>query len=60
MATRVSTGTAFVTVVALDKYGKSTVVPSLILTTEDDRRRYREGESRMMTRIREAGKTFTL
>jgi len=32
----------------------------LILTTEDDRRRYREGESRMMTRIREAGKTFTL
>jgi acyl-CoA hydrolase len=60
MATRVSTGTAFVTVVALDKYGKPTVVPSLILTTEDDRKRFREGEFRMMTRIREAGRTYTL
>ena len=52
----VHTGTAFVTMVALDKYGKPTDVSPLILVNEDDKRRFHDGELRMLSRLREAGK----
>ena len=55
-STRVHTGTAFITLVALDKYGKPTEVPHLILAGEDDKRRFQEGESRMLSRLKEAGR----
>ena len=54
--TTVHAGTAFVTLVAIDKYGKPTAVPPLILDNEDDKRRFREGETRMKSRINEAAK----
>ena len=54
--TRVHTGTAFVTMVALDKYGKPTEVPQLIFEGDDDKRRFQEGESRMLSRLKEAGR----
>jgi acyl-CoA hydrolase len=54
--TRVRTGTAFVTTVALDRNGRPTEVPQLLLKTLDDRRRFREGEARMRSRLKEAGK----
>jgi acyl-CoA hydrolase len=53
---KVRTGTAFVTMVALDWNGRPTEVPQLILRTADDRRRFREGEARMQSRLKEAGK----
>ena len=49
---RTLTGTAFVTVVALDDAGKPVKVTPLILSTEDDRRRSLEGESRMNARLK--------
>jgi acyl-CoA hydrolase len=52
----VHAGTAFVTMVALDKYGKPTDVSPLILVNEDDKRRFHDGESRMLSRLKEAGK----
>jgi acyl-CoA hydrolase len=54
--TRVRTGTAFVTTVALDRNGRPTEVPQLALKTADDGRRFREGEARMRSRLKEAGK----
>ncbi|MBI5377297.1 MAG: acyl-CoA thioesterase [Thaumarchaeota archaeon] len=51
--TRTLTGTAFVTVVALDKDGKPTTVPELILETEEDERKFAEGKARMEHRARE-------
>jgi acyl-CoA hydrolase len=54
--TLVHAGTAFVTLVALDKYGKPTDVSPLLLENEDDTRRFRDGESRMLSRLKEAGK----
>lgn len=54
--TRVRTGTAFVTLVALDKNGKTTEVPPLLLNTAEDKVRFSEGEKRMQQRLREAGK----
>ena len=54
--TKVHTGTAFVTTVALDRNGRPTEVPQLVLKTADDRRRFREGEARMYSRLKEAGK----
>ena len=54
--TRVRTGTAFVTMVALDQNGRPTEAPQLVLKTADDRRRFREGEARMQSRLKEAGK----
>jgi acyl-CoA hydrolase len=42
--------------VALDKYGKPTKVPQLILENEDDKKKYSEGELRMKSRLRDAGK----
>jgi acyl-CoA hydrolase len=53
---RVRTGTAFVTIVALDKDGKPTAVPSLIISTEVERIRFAQGEQRMQTRLNEASK----
>ena len=53
---RTLTGTAFVTVVALDDAGKSVKVTPLILSTDDDRRRFLEGESRMNTRLKGTGR----
>lgn len=50
---RTPTGTAFVTAVALDKEGRPTPVPELILETEEDRRKYAEGKARMEQRARE-------
>jgi acyl-CoA hydrolase len=54
--TRVHTGTAFVTVVALDKHGRPTEVPRLVSKTADDNKRFKEGASRMQSRLKEAGK----
>ena len=54
--TREHTGTAFVTMVALDKYGKPTVVPHLNIESEDEKRRFREGDARMQARLKEAGR----
>src|SRR5918912_2905682 len=44
--TMVRTGTAFVTMVALDNNGKPTEVPSLLLETEEDKQHFAEGEAR--------------
>lgn len=54
--TRVHTGTAFVTMVALDKYGKPTEVPHLILVDDEDKKRFQEGELRMYSRLKEVGR----
>jgi acyl-CoA hydrolase len=54
--TIVRTGTAFVTSVAIDKYGKPTPVPSLILLNDDDNRRFLEGEARMKMRLNTANR----
>jgi acyl-CoA hydrolase len=54
--TVVHAGTAFVTMVALDKYGKPTDVSPLILENEDDKGRFHDGELRMLSRLKEAGK----
>lgn len=51
--TKVQTGTAFVTMVALDKHGKPTKVPELILETDEDKSKFEQGKSRMEDRIRE-------
>jgi acyl-CoA hydrolase len=53
---RALTGTAFVTVVALDEHSKPIGVPPLILDTEEEKKRFLAGESRMLTRLREAGR----
>ncbi len=53
---KVHAGRAYVTTVSIDKYGKSMEVPQLLLETEDDQRRFKEGEARMMSRLKEAGK----
>ena len=53
---RALTGTAFVTLVALDEHSKPIGVPPLILDTEEEKKRFLEGESRMLTRLREAGR----
>ncbi len=50
------TGTAFVTMVALDDNGKPTPVPELILETEDEKKRFKDGEKRMQQRISERKK----
>ncbi len=46
-------GTAFVTMVALDKNGKPIKVPELILESDEDKRKFAEGKSRMDQRIKE-------
>lgn len=54
--TKVHAATAFVTMIALDKYGKSTKVPRLILDDDNDKKKYSEGELRMNSRLKDAGK----
>ena len=51
--TRTLTNTAYVTSVALDETGKPTDVPPLLIVTEDDKKRFAEGEQRMLQRKRE-------
>ncbi len=43
---------AFVTFVALGKDGKPTSVPTLLLKTDDDRKKFEEGKQRMEQRIK--------
>jgi len=45
------TGTAFVTFVALDKKGKPTQVPKLLLKTGEDKKKFEEGKQRMEKRL---------
>ncbi|HSD05200.1 MAG TPA: acyl-CoA thioesterase [Nitrosopumilaceae archaeon] len=54
---RTLTGTAFVTAVALDKEGKPTQVPELLLETDEDKTKFAEGKSRMEQRARERQKS---
>lgn len=53
---RVRTGTAFVSIVALDRDGKPTGVPPLLVETQDEKRRFAQGEQRMLARLKEARK----
>ena len=45
------TSSAFVTYVALDREGRPTVVPRLVLRTAEDRRRHREALARRRNRL---------
>tara|TARA_A100001037_G_scaffold235767_1_gene214673 strand:+ start:384 stop:848 length:465 start_codon:yes stop_codon:yes gene_type:complete len=54
--TRVHTGNAFVTFVALDDNGKPTAVPSLRIETPEDQKRFDEGKIRMERRLKEREK----
>lgn len=54
--TKVHAATAFVTMIALDKYGKPSKVPHLILDDDNDKKRYSEGKLRMNSRLKDAGK----
>ncbi len=49
---RTITGTAFVTFVALEKKGKPTTVPKLMLKTDKDRKKFEEGKLRMQERLK--------
>ena len=51
--TRTLTGTVYVTAVALDKDGKPTQVSELVLETDEDRRKFVEGKSRMEQRAKD-------
>ncbi len=51
-AQKVLTGTAYVTLVALDDKGKPTKVPKLILQNKEEEERYLEGEKRMEQRLK--------
>ena len=50
------TGTCFLTYVALDKDGKATSVPPLVLETEDEKRRWVEAENRRKLRLQFIGR----
>ena len=54
--TRVHTGNAFVTFVALDDNGKPTAVPTLRIETPEDQKRFDEGKIRMERRLKEREK----
>lgn len=49
---KVHTGTAYVTLVALDEKGKPTEVPKLVLRNDEEQKRFQEGEERMNTRLK--------
>ncbi len=49
---KVYTGTAYVTLVALDEKGIPTEVPKLILQNKEEQERYLEGEIRMEIRLK--------
>ncbi len=53
---RTLTNTAYVTSVALGNDGKTIEVPPLKLETEEDRKRFAEGEQRMLQRLKERKK----
>src|ERR671920_1039937 len=48
---KVYTGTAYVSLVALDEKGKPTEVPKLVLQNKEEEERYAEGENRMQIRL---------
>lgn len=50
---KILTNTAFVTSVALDDFGKPALVPQLLLITDDDKKRFSDGEKRMLQRKQE-------
>ena len=50
---RTLTNTAFVTAVALGPDGKTREVPPLLLETEEDKKRFAEGQLRMNQRLKE-------
>src|SRR5713226_1037926 len=50
------TNTAFVTAVALGPNGKTREVPTLLLETEEDKKRFAEGAARMIQRLKERNK----
>ncbi|MDE3088126.1 MAG: acyl-CoA thioesterase [Chloroflexota bacterium] len=50
----VHTNSAFAIFVALDDQGRSTSAPPLILETEEDQRRWQQGEERQALRLRRA------
>jgi acyl-CoA hydrolase len=54
--TRVKTGTAFVSLVALDSDGKPTQVPPLKVQTDEEKLRFSEGQRRMQMRLNDAGR----
>ena len=47
------TGTAFVTMIALDKAGKPTQAPKLLPESQEDKKKFAEGKARMEKRIKE-------
>jgi acyl-CoA hydrolase len=47
---------AYVTMVAVDRDGRPTAVPPLLLQTDDERKRFAEGQHRMEERRRTRGK----
>ncbi len=47
------TASAYLTYVALDKSGRPTHIPSLILKTDEDKRRNREAQARRSMRVQE-------
>ena len=51
--TRVHTGNAYVTFVALDENGKPTTVPTLCIDNPEDQKRFDEGKLRMERRLKE-------
>ncbi len=50
-------GSAYVTMVALDREGKTIPVPPLLTENEEDARRFREAEGRRAYRLQRAGRT---
>src|ERR687890_1175806 len=54
---KVHTGTAYVTLVALDEKGKPIEVPKLVLQNNEEQDRYLEGENRREMRLRNRKKS---
>jgi acyl-CoA hydrolase len=48
---------AYLTFVSLDEGGRPRPLPPLVLATDDDQRRHREGERRRQERLRAAGRS---
>lgn len=47
------TGSSYLTYVALDKEGKPATIPEIVAESEDEKRRYKEGEARRRARLSE-------